>query len=78
LQLAGRNDDAERGAAEVASRWPEWPAAWVAQGVILESHGRADEARRALGTAQALGARTPVTGPRDLRALFLDTPSRDW
>jgi len=78
LQLAGRSDDAERAASELASRWPEWPAVWVAEGVILESQGRAEEARRALGTAQALGARTPVTGPRDLRALFWDTPSRDW
>jgi protein SCO1 len=59
LERAGRTPDAERLLDEIQNRWPEWHAVWVAQGVILATHRHFQEARHALDTAVALGARSP-------------------
>jgi tetratricopeptide (TPR) repeat protein len=58
LDLAGQSDDAGRLLIEIRKRWPEWSAAWAAQGILLDTHRRYDEARQLLETAVALGART--------------------
>jgi tetratricopeptide (TPR) repeat protein len=58
LELAGRTADAEKLLGEMQNRWPEWHAIWVAHGVVLETHQHFEEARRALETAVALGARS--------------------
>ncbi len=58
LELAGRTEDAEKLLGEMQNRWPEWHAVWVAQGVVLETHRHYEEARKALETAVALGARS--------------------
>jgi len=59
LERAGRTADAERLLGEIQNRWPEWHAIWVANGVILATHQHFEEARHALDTAVALGARSP-------------------
>ncbi len=56
MELAGRTQEAERLLNQVQNRWPEWPAGWVAQGIVLASRGRFEEARQTLQTAFALGA----------------------
>jgi tetratricopeptide (TPR) repeat protein len=56
MELAGRTQEAGRLLNQVQNRWPEWPAGWVAQGIVLESRGRFEEARQTLETAFALGA----------------------
>lgn len=61
LELARRSNDAERQLKEIQSRWPEWHAVWVAQGVILASQKRFEDARQALETAVTFGARGPET-----------------
>ncbi len=59
LELAGQTAEATRLLNQVQNRWPEWHAGWAARGVVLGSHGHCDEARQALETAVALGARSP-------------------
>jgi tetratricopeptide (TPR) repeat protein len=59
LELARQTDDAEHLLNEIQNRWPEWHAGWVAHGIILETHKHFEEARQALETAVALGARSP-------------------
>lgn len=59
LELAGRSGAAEPLLKQILNRWPEWHAGWVAQGIVLGNRGRFEEARRALETAVALGARSP-------------------
>jgi tetratricopeptide (TPR) repeat protein len=61
LDLAGRTDDAGHLLTDIESRWPEWSAAWVAHGILLDTHRRYDEARQSLETAFALGARNRET-----------------
>ncbi len=56
MELAGRAQEADRLVNQGPNRWPEWPAAWVAQGIVLQSRGRFEEARQTLETAFALGA----------------------
>ena len=58
LELAGRTGDAEKLLGEMQNRWPEWHAIWVARGVVLETHRHFEDARLALETAVALGARS--------------------
>jgi predicted RNA polymerase sigma factor len=75
---------------QIQNRWPEWQAAWTADGIILGTHGRREEARAALETAMALGAHSPEVQryldeisagaegkPPDLNRLLLAQPSRD-
>ena len=57
LEKAGRTAEAEPLLQQIQNRWPEWPEAWMAHGIVLGTHGRKDEARAALRTAVALGAR---------------------
>jgi tetratricopeptide (TPR) repeat protein len=56
LELAGQPDDAGHLLSGIRSRWPEWYPAWVVYGIVLKTHNRPDEARRARETAAALGA----------------------
>jgi Flp pilus assembly protein TadD len=70
---------------EVQNRRPEWFAVWVARGMILAAHQRSSEARQALETAVALGARSPEVrdlaagkAAGDLGGLFLARPPREW
>lgn len=56
MELARRTQEAERLVNQVQNRWPEWAAGWVAQGIVLQSRGRFEEARQTLETAFALGA----------------------
>jgi len=59
LELATKTDDAEAALKDIERRWPEWPNAWVASGIILDSHKQYEEAEKSLETAIALGARSP-------------------
>jgi tetratricopeptide (TPR) repeat protein len=59
LERAGQTADAERLLDTIQHRWPEGSAVWVARGIIQAAHEHFDEARRALETAVALGARSP-------------------
>jgi tetratricopeptide (TPR) repeat protein len=60
LELVRRTDDALAQLNQIAARWPEWPPAWAAQGIVLVLHGRYTEARHALEAASALGLRNPI------------------
>ncbi len=59
LELARQTGDAEHLLNQIQNRWPEWHVGWVAHGIILAAHRRFEEARQALETAVALGARSP-------------------
>jgi tetratricopeptide (TPR) repeat protein len=59
LEKAGRTAEAEPLLLKIEGRWPEWPSAWIAAGMLLGTHGRRDEALAALRTAVSLGARGP-------------------
>jgi tetratricopeptide (TPR) repeat protein len=61
LEFGRQSDAAGSLLMEIRNRWPEWPAAWLAHGIILNTHQRFEEARQALATAAALGARRPET-----------------
>ena len=61
LEFAGQTGDARSLLNELQNRWPEWSAVWMAHGIILDTHRHYEEARRAMETAVALGARGPVT-----------------
>lgn len=90
LEQAGRGGEAEPLLEQIQNRWPEWPAGWLAQGIILGRHGRRGEARAALGTALGLGTLSPEVRhyldelsagaegqPPDLTRLLLSKPPRD-
>jgi len=89
LERATRTEEAERLLEQVQNRWPEWPASWLADGIILGTHGQRGPAAAALRTAMALGANSEEvksyadaisTGadgkPPDLRSLLLSKASR--
>jgi tetratricopeptide (TPR) repeat protein len=59
LELARQSDHAGHLLANIQNRWPEWPAVWLAHGIILDTHQRYEEARKTLETAIELGARNP-------------------
>ena len=61
LELSGQTAAAGDLLKEVQARWPEWPAGWVASGVVLATHEEFEEARKALETAVSLGARSAQT-----------------
>jgi tetratricopeptide (TPR) repeat protein len=84
LELAGQSVEAGNLLNDVQNRRPEWFAVWVARGMMLSAHNQSSEARHALETAVALGARSPEVrdlmagkGP-DLSGLFLAKPPREW
>jgi tetratricopeptide (TPR) repeat protein len=56
LEFAGRTSDATSQLREMRRRWPEWPAAWSADGIVHATHQRYSEAVRSLEAAVALGA----------------------
>jgi Flp pilus assembly protein TadD len=58
LDFAGESEYAGNLLMKIRTRWPEWSAAWVAHGILLGAHRHWDEARQALETAVALGARS--------------------
>src|ERR1017187_1148646 len=59
LEQAGRTGEAQGLLVQIQNRWPEWQAAWTADGIILGTHGHRAAARAALETALALGAHSP-------------------
>lgn len=61
LEFGGKADDAGRVLDEIQNRWPEWSAVWLARGILLDAHGRYNDARQALETAATLGADSPET-----------------
>ena len=90
LEQAGRTGEAQGLLVQIQNRWPEWQAAWTADGIILGTHGHRAAARAALETALALGAHSPEVQryfdeisagaegkPPDLNRLLLAQPSRD-
>ena len=58
LEISGQTAAAGDLWKELQDRWPEWPAGWVARGIVLENHGSFEDAHRALETAISLGARS--------------------
>jgi tetratricopeptide (TPR) repeat protein len=58
LEISGQTTGAGDLLKEVGSRWPEWPAGWVARGIIFDNHGSFEQARQAMETAVSLGARS--------------------
>jgi len=81
LELSGRRDEAEKRLAELQGRWPEWQAVWVADGFLLARRGKSSEARKAVQTAIALGARSAAVrggGALELEALIVTLPPREW
>jgi Flp pilus assembly protein TadD len=77
-ELAGKSGAAEKSLVEIQNRWPEWTPVWEAHALILAAHGRAEEARKALETAAALGSQlraSPEIIPY-LRNLILAGPGR--
>jgi Flp pilus assembly protein TadD len=66
LELAGHDADAGNLLNEVQEGRPERSAVWVALGMVLAGQKLTGEARQALETAVALGARSPEV--RDLLA----------
>jgi len=69
LELAARSDEADHLLTDIQGRWPEWYPGWVAHGVILKTHNRPQESRRALETATALAAPRDKLGV-DLKAIL--------
>jgi Flp pilus assembly protein TadD len=55
LDFSGQPDDAGHLLMEIQSSWPEWSAARVAHGILLDTHRHYEEARQALETAVSLG-----------------------
>ena len=85
LELAGQNAEAGKLLGEVQERRPEWFAVWVARGMVLAGQKLTGEARQALETAVALGARSPEVrdllagkASADLKGPFLASPPREW
>jgi tetratricopeptide (TPR) repeat protein len=60
LELVDRTGDALAVLDRIRVRWPEWPPAWAATGIVLTIHARYPEARQALEAASTLGLRNPV------------------
>jgi hypothetical protein len=83
LELSGDTAGAQNMLEQVQNRWPEWAAAWAADGIVLGTHGRRNEALASLRTAVALGANSkelknylerlstgPQAQPPDLISVF--------
>jgi tetratricopeptide (TPR) repeat protein len=56
LQLSGDAEAARSVLDRIQNRWPEWAAAWAAEGIVLGKEGHRNEAIASLRTAAALGA----------------------
>ena len=54
-ELAGKTAESEASLDRIRNRWPEWRSCWLVYGMVLDRHGRFEEARKALETAVALG-----------------------
>jgi predicted Zn-dependent protease len=61
IEFARRTGDAGGLIEQLQRRWPEWPAVWAAQGIILAAHQHYRQALHSLEAAVALGARSPET-----------------
>lgn len=59
FELLRREDDAQNVLNRIQARWPKWDRAYQLKGILLEIQLRSAEARKALETAIALGAKTP-------------------
>ena len=90
LEKAGRTAEAGPLLQRIENRWPEWPNAWTADGIILGTRGGRDQAGVALRTALSLGARGPEVKayldelssgadgkPPDLIGLLFSKPMRN-
>ncbi len=74
LEFAHQTNEALALLQNIETRWPEWSNVWLAHGIILNTHQRFEDARRALETAVALGARVPEPLEQsDLDSLFQGT-----
>jgi tetratricopeptide (TPR) repeat protein len=60
LELVDRTEDALAMLNQIRVRWPEWPPAWAATGIVLAMHSRYTEARQALEAAATLGLRNSI------------------
>jgi hypothetical protein len=56
LELSGSAAEAQSILEQIQNRWPEWAAAWAAEGILSGMHGRRGQAIASLRTAVALGA----------------------
>ena len=56
LAMADQEARADKAAAAIEARWPEWDRAYVFHGLLLERAGRKEEARQKLQTAVWLGS----------------------
>ncbi len=74
LYLLRRDVDAQNLLARIQSRWPEWNAAYVLSGMLLEIQLKSAEARQTLETAIALGANTPEVYYYQARAILDAAP----
>ena len=75
LEQSGRTAESQRVLERIQNRWPEWPAAWMADGIVLGTHGRREEALAALRTAVALGS-TSSEGKRYLDEISAGTEGK--
>ncbi len=71
LEAGGLTGESQSLLRQVEARWPEWASAWAAEGIILGSHGRSQDARAPLQTAIALGIDSPEV------KRYLDEISKD-
>ena len=55
LEQAGRIPEAHGLLEQIQNRWPEWAAAWAADGIVFGREGKRREAIGTLQTAVALG-----------------------
>jgi tetratricopeptide (TPR) repeat protein len=60
LALTRRHDDALKMVKRIETRWPEWDRVYLAHGLMLAEINRAEDARRILNIAAALGTERPA------------------
>ncbi len=76
LELAGKTDEAEALLDNLRRRWPQWPNAWLTEGIILETYKRYEEARQMVEKAVALGARSSEAYFYLAESLLYTSPER--
>ncbi len=76
LELAGNTKEAETLLDSIRRRWPQWPDAWLSEGIILETYRRYDEARQMVEKAVALGARSSEAYFYLAESLLYTSPDR--
>ena len=76
LDLTNKTSEAEALLSQIERRWPEWPFAWLVDGMALERANRNGEARQRLDTAIALGAQGADAYFCLAQAIFLSAPEQ--